>query len=179
MHGWRFCQDLTSTVRYLRPGELQLAECWDLNPWVVRAVHGDGAGFDTTLNTTLRIAVRDVLRAASFSGTEPLPMQRLADSLWPAGFGEAWRFVQGPENHDVVLRDPDASKRRERRIPTLADPLNPRSWFARSRSRVAMGLTLTSPGIPMMFMGQEFLEDKQWSDDLGSRPELRLFWPQA
>jgi 1,4-alpha-glucan branching enzyme len=30
---------------------------------------------------------------------------------------------------------------------------------------VATGLVLTAPGIPMLFMGQEFLEDKQWSDD--------------
>ena len=29
----------------------------------------------------------------------------------------------------------------------------------------------------MLFMGQEFLEDKQWSDDLDNRAELRLFWP--
>jgi 1,4-alpha-glucan branching enzyme len=28
----------------------------------------------------------------------------------------------------------------------------------------------------MLFMGQEFLEDKQWSDDLGA-PHSRIFWP--
>ncbi len=27
-----------------------------------------------------------------------------------------------------------------------------------------MGVLLTSPGIPLIFMGQEFLADKQWSD---------------
>jgi 1,4-alpha-glucan branching enzyme len=32
------------------------------------------------------------------------------------------------------------------------------------------------PGIPMLFMGQEFLEDKQWSDDVTGHPELRIFW---
>jgi len=39
-----------------------------------------------------------------------------------------------------------------------------------------MGLVLTSPGIPMLFMGQEFLEDKQWSDDVAGHPELRICW---
>lgn len=175
-HGWSFCGDLTATVRYLRPGALQLAEYWNLNPWVVRPAGEGGAGFDTTLSDTLRIALREVLRRASFPGGHPLPMRQLGDSLWPAGFAEAWRFVQGPENHDVVLRDPDASRGRELRIPKLSDPSNSRSWYARSRSRVAMGLTLTAPGIPMLFMGQEFLEDKHWSDDLAHRPELRLFW---
>ena len=28
----------------------------------------------------------------------------------------------------------------------------------------------------MLFMGQEFLEDKQWSDNIAARPQLRIFW---
>ena len=28
----------------------------------------------------------------------------------------------------------------------------------------------------MLFMGQEFLEDKQWSDDVKGHPELRIYW---
>ena len=54
---------------------------------------------------------------------------------------------------------------RKPRIPKLADWDNPRSWYARSRARVAMGILLTAPGTPMLFMGQEFLEDKLWSDN--------------
>jgi 1,4-alpha-glucan branching enzyme len=34
---------------------------------------------------------------------------------------------------------------------------------------------LTAPGVPMLFMGQEFLEDKYWSDWQG-HPELLLWW---
>ena len=37
-----------------------------------------------------------------------------------------------------------------------------------------MGLLLTSPGIPLIFMGQEFLEDKQWSDTPG--PSTLIGW---
>ncbi|MBX3341467.1 MAG: alpha amylase C-terminal domain-containing protein, partial [Nitrospira sp.] len=99
-----------------------------------------------------------------------LNMTRLAQSLWPEGFSESWRFVQGPENHDIVYNG------RELRIARLGDPDHPRSWFARSRARVATGLSLTAPGIPMLFMGQEFLEDKQWSDDFVSHRDLLLYW---
>jgi 1,4-alpha-glucan branching enzyme len=67
------------------------------------------------------------------------------------------------ENHDLVL-DADGDHRHPR-VPALADPENSRSWYACSRSRVATGLLLTAPGVPMFFMGQEFLEDKLWSDD--------------
>jgi 1,4-alpha-glucan branching enzyme len=45
----------------------------------------------------------------------------------------------------------------------LADGSNSRSWYG--RSRVANALLLTAPGIPMLFMGQEILEDKYWSDN--------------
>ena len=38
----------------------------------------------------------------------------------------------------------------------MGDPSNSRSWYARSRARVANGLLLTAPGTPMLFMGQEF-----------------------
>jgi 1,4-alpha-glucan branching enzyme len=40
---------------------------------------------------------------------------------------------------------------------------------------VATGLLLLAPGIPMLFMGQEFLEDKYWTDYPG-RPELLIYW---
>ena len=53
----------------------------------------------------------------------------------------------------------------DQRIPFLADSADTRSWYARSRTRLAMGILLTAPGIPQIFMGQEFLEDKQWSWD--------------
>jgi 1,4-alpha-glucan branching enzyme len=173
-HGWSFLQDLTSAVRRQRPSALQKAEYWDVNPKVVERVEQGGAGFDTTLTNQSRIGIRSVIAAAAASGEGPLPMMQLAESLWPAGFDMQWRFVQGPENHDLVLREPD--KPREKRIPALADSLNPHSWQARSRSRVATGLSLAAPGIPMLFMGQEFLEDKQWSDNLELHSELRVFW---
>ena len=54
---------------------------------------------------------------------------------------------------------------RDPRLPTLADPSNHRSWYARSRSRVATAILLTAPGIPQIFMGQEFLEDRPWDVD--------------
>jgi len=36
-------------------------------------------------------------------------------------------------------------------------------------------MLLTAPGVPMIFMGQEFLEDKYWTDWTG-RPELLIWW---
>ena len=168
-HGWRFCQDLTSTLRFHRPRALDNAEYWNVNPYVVKPP-AEGAGFDTTLTDGLRNALRSVIANAAQPEERPLDMTGLGRSLWPEGFGEHWQFVQGPENHDIVYRG------REERIARLADPSNPRSWYGRSRARVAAGISLTAPGIPMLFMGQEFLEDKQWSDNFESDRALLLYW---
>lgn len=168
-YGWSFCQDLTSTLRFYIPSALNKAEYWNVNPFIVMDPP-QGAGFDTTLTDGLRIAIRDVIGNASQPDQRALAMRGLAMSLWPPGFKDQWRFVQGPENHDIVYLN------REQRIARLSDPSNPRSWFGRSRSRVAMGISLTAPGIPMLFMGQEFLEDKQWSDNLEFHQDLLLHW---
>lgn len=168
-HGWRFCQDLTSTLHHHRPGALDKAEYWNVNPHVVLPPP-EGAGFDTTLTDGLRISIRDCIANAGQPDQRPLNMNGLAKSLWPEGFSEHWRFVQGPENHDIVMEG------REPRIARLADTANPRSWFGRSRSRVATAISLTAPGIPMLFMGQEFLEDKQWSDNFEFHKNLLLHW---
>jgi 1,4-alpha-glucan branching enzyme len=168
-HGWSFCQDLTSTVRFAKPHSLGKAEYWNVNLLIVQSPP-EGAGFDTSLTDGLRNAIRDVIGNASAPDTRPLQMSALARSLWPDGFVEQWQFVQGPENHDIVYEG------REERVARLGDPGDPRSWYARSRARVATGLSLTAPGIPMLFMGQEFLEDKQWSDNFALHQALLLNW---
>ena len=168
-HGWSFCQDLTATLRFHRPASLDKAEDRNVNPYIVKSPQ-EGAGFDTTLTDGLRIAIRDVIGNASAPDERPLNLSGLAQQMWPGGFGEHWQFVQGPENHDIVKEG------REQRIARLGDPNDPRSWFGRSRARVATGITLTAPGIPMLFMGQEFLEDKQWSDNFDFHKNLLLHW---
>lgn len=168
-HGWKFCQDLTATLNHHRPSAIDHAEYWNVNPYVVKP-RPEGAGFDTTLTDGLRKAIRDVISNASQPDERPLNLTNLASNLWPDGFSEQWRFVQGPENHDLVYRG------REQRVARLGDFNNPRSWYGRSRARVATGICLTAPGIPMLFMGQEFLEDKQWADDIDNHANLLLHW---
>ena len=68
----------------------------------------------------------------------------------------------------------DADDHRKPRIAALAGGHDARSWYARSRARVATGLLLTAPGVPMLFMGEEFLEDKLWSDNPNAGD--RMIW---
>lgn len=61
------------------------------------------------------------------------------------------------ESHDEVANG-------KLRLPSEIDEESPDSWHAERRSSLGALLAFTSPGIPMMFQGQEFLRD-QWLDD--------------
>lgn len=167
-HGWQFCQYVTDTCHYVKPTAIHIAEHWPVDDRVVHATAAGGAGFDATQNDGLRDALRDAIAQASSGAHAHVDLERIAQQLKAPRLNDHWRAVQCSENHDIVYRD------RGQRIPRLADSSNSRSWHARSRSRVALGLTLTAPGIAHLFMGQEFLEDKQWHDEPGS--QFQLWW---
>ncbi len=174
--GWSFCCDLTSTLRFIQPRLLQNAEFWPgevgnypKSPQsIVTPVASGGAGFDTLQHDGLRSAVRGAVLSASFGAQSAVNFDSIAGALYPSGYAHAWQTVPCVENHDIVKVGCD------QRIPYLADSADRRSWYARSRSRFANGILLTAPGIPQIFMGQEFLEDKQWSWD--PKSSNLLYW---
>jgi 1,4-alpha-glucan branching enzyme len=175
--GWSFCRDLTSTLCYLKPRLLQNAEYWPFefqnyprpSPLIVTPTGSGGTGFDVLQHDGLRSAVRSAVQQAAQGQSAAVNFDTIAGNLYPQGFAHGWQAVTCVENHDLVAAG------REPRIPALADGSNARSWYARSRSRFATGLLLTAPGIPQLFMGQEFLEDKQWNWDPTSAANL-IWW---
>ncbi|HEY6562476.1 MAG TPA: alpha amylase C-terminal domain-containing protein [Polyangiaceae bacterium] len=175
--GERFARDLTSTVRFLRRDAIQIAEYWGWDRAAAVTPAPSGLGFDAALADGLRDELRQVLALAAIGNGAPLPLDRLRDALYrPAAFPAAWRAVHCLENHDVVRWDYERRVPRAPRVPQLADPSNARSWYARSRARVATTLLLTAPGIPMLFMGQEIFEDKPWHDDVANWAQFLIWW---
>lgn len=172
--GWFFCQNLSGTLRYVKPEAVQIAEYWGeyrcLGVWRPPA----GMGFDIGYTDGIRDGVRSILAEAAGGAGADVHLGRLQGALQrPWNFPAAWQAYNCIENHDFVL-DMDGDHRKPR-IPRLADWNDARSWYARSRARVATGMLLTAPGVPMLFMGQEFLEDKLWSDN-PNRSELFIWW---
>jgi 1,4-alpha-glucan branching enzyme len=176
--GDRFCRDLTDTLHFVRPESIHIAEYWDWDrAYPILPTRVGGLGFDAAVDDRLRGAVRAALADAARGWSAHVNLRRVADALGPApGFAAPWQSVQHLENHDVVLFDVWERQPRDLRIPRQADPSDARSWYARSRTRVASTLLLTAPGIPMLFMGQEILEDKPWCDDVGNWPQFLVWW---
>ena len=70
-----------------------------------------------------------------------------------------FRRVIYTENHDET-----GLLNGKRRIITEVSQSDPHSLKARRKNALAAVLTLTSPGVPLLFMGQELLEPKEFHD---------------
>jgi len=171
--GWPFCQELSETVRRENPRAVQIAEYWGDERWRGVAHPPSGMGFDVGYSDVLRQSVRHLIGSAAAGAGARLDFDDLASALgYSLRLPGRFSTFQCVENHDLLDYNHED---KQPRIARLADGSDARSWYARSRSRVATGILLTAPGIPMLFMGQEFLEDKYWTDWQG-RPELLIWW---
>ena len=92
--------------------------------------------------------------------------RRSAAAITGEGRGPALSRVIYTESHDDVANGMS-------RVPETISPGDAATWWARKRSTLGSALVLTSPGIPMLFQGQELLEDR-WFDDT-----VALDWSKA
>ena len=92
-------------------------------------------------------------------------MDTVADTV--AG-GPGLNRVIFTEAHDYVAQVHDRS-----RVPSMIQPEDPVSIWARKRSLLGAAMLMTTPGIPMIFQGQEMYETRAFSD------ETPLNWNRA
>jgi 1,4-alpha-glucan branching enzyme len=171
--GGSFCQDLSNTVRFVKPQAIQIAEYWGDDRAAAVRTSPSGLGFDAAWGDRLRDGVREAIGQSSAGRDAFVDFDQLAAALdTPYGFPGDWKVVNCLENHDIIYDG------HQPRVAALADGSNPRSWFARSRARVAAGLLMGARGIPMLFMGEEFLAEKQWDDNENFHPDLLINWDE-
>ena len=71
--------------------------------------------------------------------------------------GDVFKRVIYVESHDEVANG-------KARIAEEIAEKNVNNWYSKKRASLGVALTLTTAGIPMLFQGQELLEDKWFSD---------------
>ena len=84
-------------------------------------------------------------------------MNTVADTV--AG-GPGLNRVIFTEAHDYVAEVHGRS-----RMPSMIQPDDPESLWARKRALLGAAMILTTPGVPMIFQGQEMLETQAFHDD--------------
>jgi 1,4-alpha-glucan branching enzyme len=93
-----------------------------------------------------------VRRAVTVGDDAWRDMYALRDVIAQRYNADAFQRVLYTESHDEV-----AEAAGQARVRELIWPGNADSFFAQKRSTLGAALVFTAPGIPMIFMGQEFL----------------------
>jgi 1,4-alpha-glucan branching enzyme len=142
--------DINAMIHTNYPGKISIAE--DVY---------DAFGFDSTWDTSFPYAVTPVLAATTDASRD---MNVIANAVMNnVRYGGAAGFsrVVFLESHDVV-GDLNGGVR----LVTAIDPNTPNSYWARKRSTLGAAVALTAPGIPMIFQGQEMLENQAFDSGL-------------
>jgi 1,4-alpha-glucan branching enzyme len=147
--GISLLQQFNQHVHGTQPWKIMIAEDLQGDSSITAPVDAGGYGFDAQWDDVFCGKLR-------WAATAPSDNQRniadLGGAIAAMNGANAFQSILYDENHDQD--DP----RRGGRLPAIIGNGQADSWFAKKQSTLAACVVLTAPGIPMLFMGQEFLE---------------------
>jgi 1,4-alpha-glucan branching enzyme len=154
--GWSLLQWINGDIRQNFPHSILIAEDLRNNPWLTKSPGEGGAGFHAQWDANFVHPVREVV---TLMHDEHRSMEVVRSAIAFSYDGDAFRRVIYSESHDEVANG-------KARVPQEINPQDPGGWHAQKRSTLAAGLVFASPGIPMLFQGQEFLQGEWFRDDV-------------
>ena len=155
--GWSLLHWINDLIGQRQPWKVSIAEDLKENEWITKETGAGGAGFDSQWSASFVGVLRDAVTTLNDQARD---MNAVSGSIGQKFNGNAWERVIFTESHDA-----DSSTYGGKRLPELISPGQADSWFAKKRSTLAAAALMTAPGIPMLFMGQEFLSWGQFDDD--------------
>jgi len=152
--GWSLMQWINEEVHEQEPNNLTIAEDLRNNEWLVKDTGAGGAGFGSQWDANFVHPVRTAIISSDDAFRD---MKAVKKALTFKYAGDVFKRVVYTESHDEVANG-------KARVPEAIWPGNSHNWYAKKRSTLGAVLVFTAPGIPMIFQGQEFLEDKWFTD---------------
>lgn len=154
--GFDLMAAVNAEIRDKYPHVILIAEDLRVNQSITADSNEGGAGFHAQWDATFVHPIRAMVESIS---DEDRSMDQLREAITFRYNNDAFKRVIYSESHDEVANG-------KARVPQQIDPGNPTSWVAQKRSTLAAGLVFTSPGIPMIFQGQEFLQGDWFRDNV-------------
>ena len=152
--GWSLMQWINEEIKKRFPYTISIAEDLKNNVWVNKDAGAGGAGFSAQWDSEF---VHPVRRAVIARDDNLRDLGAVGKAIEHRYELDAFERVIYTESHDEVANG-------RSRVPEEIWPGNVDSWFSKKRSTLAAALVLTSPGMPMLFQGQELLEDRWFQD---------------
>lgn len=152
--GWSLMQWINEEIQRRCPGKISIAEDLKNNTWVNIDVGAGGAGFSAQWDSDFVHPIRQVVISRDDALRDTGAVCRAIEHRYET---DAFERVIYTESHDEVANG-------RARVPEEIWPGKVDSWFSKKRSTLAAALVLTAPGVPMLFQGQELLEDRWFHD---------------
>ncbi len=162
--GWTLMQTINNNIDARKINAISIAEELPNEPMITTPTSSGGAGFDSQWHDAFGDNVRQEIFDAASGDPE---MWKVRDAINDSTYSNKTRLVRYVEGHDEAGN--------EARLPALIDSADHYSVWAKGRSKLAQGLTILTPGIPMFLMGAEWMEDIQF----GSGYANRIDWAKA
>ena len=155
--GNQMMREINQELKEKYPHILTIAEDLKGQEIVTNDIEDGGIGYGSQWDMNFVHPVREVLTSVSDDSRD---LQAVADALACTYSGDVFRRIVYTESHDEVANG-------KARVPEEIQPGDAESQFAKKRALLGIVLTLTAPGIPMLFQGQEFIEDEYFQDTEG------------
>ncbi len=152
--GWSLMQWINEEIKQRFPGKISIAEGMHNNALVIKDVAAGGAGFNAQWDSEFVNPVRKAVIGHDDGSRDLAALTKAIEYRYDP---DVFRRVIFTELHDEVANG-------RSRVPEEIWPGKVDSWFSKKRSTLGGALVLTSPGIPMIFEGQELLEDRWFQD---------------
>lgn len=152
--GWQLLQEINTIAKKINPAAITIAEDVGANEYIVKPTPEGGAGFGAQWELNYHEALREALASKDPGGINL------------AGFSSQLgkRFSDNPFQRVIFMNSHDSAANGSARWNELIAPGKADGIFARKQSLIAVALMLTTPGIPMLFQGQEFMEGGSFND---------------
>jgi 1,4-alpha-glucan branching enzyme len=152
--GWDVLRWINDEIDKRQPWKLTIAEDLRNNATLTMPTTAGGAGFDAQWDGGFVHPLREALITTD-------DVERNIGAVAAAltnTYGEnAFARVVYTESHDEVANG-------KARVPQEIAPDDTDGYFAKKRSILGAALVFSAPGIPMLFQGQEFLQDGWFID---------------
>jgi len=150
-------RDINVELKERYPHILTIAEDLKGHSIVTDPTEQNGLGYGSQWDMNFVHPVREFLIDTN---DESRDLQKIVDALEFEYSNNVFKRIVYTESHDEVANG-------SARVPEEIQPGDAESGFAKKRSILGIVLTLTAPGIPMLFQGQEFIEDEYFQDSEG------------
>lgn len=152
--GWSLMQWINEEIQQRFPGKISIAEDLRNNAWITKDAGLGGAGFNAQWDSEFVHPVRQAIISPDDTHRDLEAVSKAIEHRYDL---DVFTRIIYTESHDEVANG-------RARVPEEIWPGNVDSWFSKKRSTLGAAITLTSPGIPMIFQGQEILEDRWFHD---------------